>query len=146
METFDIPVTLGLTSHVQVVSTQIYWSTHPESGKLPDYGLASALAIFLVAIAFLMIHLYHRATRNAKAFVTITSRGYRPRRISLGGWRWPLFALAMIFIFFAVILPLFILVWRSMLRFYQYPSAASWNALNLNAYRNIFNEIGRAHV
>ena len=140
METFDIPVTLGLTSHVQVVSTQIYWSTHPESGKLPDYGLASALAIFLVAIAFLMIHLYHRATRNAKAFVTITSRGYRPRRISLGGWRWPLFALAMIFIFFAVILPLFILVWRSMLRFYQYPSAASWNALNLNAYRNIFND------
>ena len=44
METFDIPITLGLTSHVQVVSTSIYWSTHPESGRLPDYGAASALA------------------------------------------------------------------------------------------------------
>ena len=140
METFDIPVTLGLTSHVQVVSTQIYWSTHPESGRLPDYGLASALAVFLVGIAFVLIHLYQRATRHAKRFVTITARGYRPRRIPLGSWRWPLFSVAMIFVIVAVALPLFILVWRSMLRFYQYPSMAAFNLLNFNSYRNIFND------
>lgn len=140
METFDIPVTLGLTSHVQVVSTQIYWSTHPESGRLPDYGMASALAVFLVAIAFFMIHLYQRATRHAKQFVTITARGYRPRRMPLGAWRWPLFALVMTFILVAVAMPLFILVWRSLLRFYQYPSVAAFNFLNMTSYRNIFND------
>ncbi len=140
METFDIPVTLGLTSHVQVVSTQIYWSTHPESGRLPDYGLASALAVFLVGIAFLLIHLYHRATRHAKRFVTITARGYRPRRVPLGAWRWPLFAAAMTFVLAAVALPVFILVWRSLLRFYQYPSMAALNLVNVNSYRNIFND------
>ncbi len=140
METFDIPVTLGLTSHVQVVSTQIYWSTHPESGRLPDYGLASALAIFLVAIAFALIHLYQRATRHAKKFVTITARGYRPRRMPLGAWRWPLFAAAMMFVVAAVAMPLFILIWRSLLRFYQYPSLNALNLLNVNSYRNIFGD------
>ena len=140
METFDIPVTLGLTSHVQVVSTQIYWSTHPESGRLPDYGMASALAVFLVTIAFFMIHMYQRATRHAKQFVTITARGYRPRRMPLGAWRWPLFALVMAFILAAVAMPLFILVWRSLLRFYQYPSINALNLLNLNSYRNIFGD------
>ncbi len=140
METFDIPITLGLTSHVQVVSTQIYWSTHPESGRLPDYGAASALGVVLVIIAYALISLYTRATRDARRFVSITARGFRPRPIPLGGWRWPLFVLALLFVFVAVALPLFILIWRSLLRFYQYPSMAALNALNLNAYRGMFND------
>jgi iron(III) transport system permease protein len=140
METFDIPITLGLTSHVQVVSTQVYWSTHPESGRLPDYGFASALSIGLVLIAFVLIQLYHRTTRNAKRFVTITARGYRPRRIPLGAWRWPLFGLALIFVFVAVALPLFILTWRSLIRFYQYPSFAAFHLVNLNSYRSLLND------
>ena len=78
METFDIPVTLGMTSRVHVISTQIYWSTRPETGQFPDYGLASALSVLLVLIALVLIHFYQRQTRNAKRFVTITGRGYRP--------------------------------------------------------------------
>lgn len=140
METFDIPITLGLTSHVQVVSTQIYWSTHPESGRLPDYGVASALGVALVAIAYALISVYNRMTSDARRFVSVTARGFRPRPIPLGPWRWPLFAMAMLFVFVAVALPLFILIWRSLLRFYQYPSMAALNVLNVNAYRSIFND------
>jgi iron(III) transport system permease protein len=140
METFDIPITLGLTSHVQVVSTQIYWSTHPESGRLPDYGVASALSVGLVIIAYAMISLYNRATRDAKRFVSITARGFRPRPIPLGPWRWPLFGIAFLFVIVAVALPLFILIWRSLLRFYQYPSMTAVKLLNVNAYFNIFND------
>ena len=141
METFDIPITLGLTSHVRVVSTSIYWATHPESGRLPDYGVASALAVGLVAIAYALISLYTRATRDARRFVSITARGFRPRPIPLGPWRWPLFAVAMIFVVVAVGLPLFILIWRSLLRFYQYPSLVALNQLNLNAYRSVFADV-----
>jgi iron(III) transport system permease protein len=140
LETFDIPITLGLTSHVQVVSTQIYWSTHPESGRLPDYGVASALGAVLVAIAYGLISLYTRATRDAKRFVSVTARGFRPRPIPLGAWRWPLFALALLFVVVAVGLPLFILIWRSLLRFYQYPSMNALKALNFNSYLAVFND------
>ncbi len=140
METFDIPITLGLTSHVQVISTQIYWSTHPESGRLPDYGAASALSVGLVAIAYGLISLYSRATRDARRFVSITARGFRPRPIPLGPWRWPLFALALLFVMVAVALPLFILIWRSLLRFYQYPSFNVLKQLNFNSYLGILND------
>ncbi len=140
LETFDIPITLGLTSHVQVVSTQIYWSTHPESGRLPDYGAASALGAVLVVIAYALISLYTRATRDAKRFVSVTARGFRPRPIPLGAWRWPLFGVAMLFVVAAVGLPLFILIWRSLLRFYQYPSMKALQALSLNSYYAVYND------
>ena len=140
METFDIPVTLGMTSRVQVISTQIYWTTRPETGQLPDYGLASTLSVLLVVIALVLVHYYQRQTRNAKQFATITGRGHRQRRTTLGKWQLPVFILAIVFMLFAVAAPLFMLVWRSLLRFYLYPSAGAFKQLNLNAYRAVIDD------
>jgi len=141
METFDIPVTLGMTSRVHVLSTQIYWSTRPETGQLPDYGTASTLSILLVLIALALIQLYQRQIRSAKRFVTITGRGYRRRRLALGRWQVPVFMLAVLYILLAVVAPLLMLVWRSLLRFYMYPSALALGQLNLNAYRAVLNDV-----
>jgi iron(III) transport system permease protein len=140
METFDIPVTLGMTSRVHVISTQIYWSTRPETGQLPDYGAGSALSVLLVVIALGLIHLYQQQIRNAERFVTVTGRGYRQSRIALGKWRAPLFVCATAFILLAVMAPLLMLVWRSLLRFYMYPSAQAVGQLSFNAYRAVFND------
>lgn len=146
METFDIPITLGLTSRVHVISTQIYWSTRPETGQLPDYGTASALSILLVLLALVLIQLYQRQIRSAKRFVTVTGRGYRQRRIALGKWRLPLFLFASAFVLIAIIMPLFMLIWRSMLRFYMYPSARALHFLNFNAYRAMLDDPDAAMV
>jgi len=54
VETFDIPGMIGLSAHVDVLSTRIYWLTHPEGGLLPDYGTASALAVLLLIVIFLV--------------------------------------------------------------------------------------------
>jgi iron(III) transport system permease protein len=140
METFDIPVTLGMTSRVHVMSTQIYWSTRPETGQLPDYGTSSTLSVLLVLIAVVLIRLYQRQTHNAKRFVTISGRGYRLQRIALGPWRLPAFLLVTVITLLAVAAPLFMLVWRSLLRFYMYPSAAAFAQLNLNAYRAVIDD------
>jgi iron(III) transport system permease protein len=140
METFDIPVTLGMTSRVHVISTQIYWSTRPETGQLPDYGAGSALSVVLVVIALGLIHLYQRQIRNAERFVTVTGRGYRQSRIALGRWRFPLFGCATAFVLLAVMAPLLMLIWRSLLRFYMYPSAQAVAQLSFNAYRSMLND------
>ncbi len=140
METFDIPVTLGMTSRVHVLSTQIYWSTRPETGQLPDYGMASALSTLLVLIALFLTQLYQRQIRSAKRFVTVTGRGYRQRRQALGKWHVPVFILATLYILLAVIAPLLMLVWRSLLRFYMYPSVAAFNQLNFSAYRAVLSD------
>jgi iron(III) transport system permease protein len=123
-----------------VVSTHIYWSARPETGRLPDYGTASALSMLLVVTAFLLIHIYQRQVRRAERFVTVTGRGYRPRRVGLGRWQAPIFVLALLFVLIAVALPLFMLVWRSLLRVYVYPSGAALALLNLNAYRAVLGD------
>src|SRR5262249_16171819 len=106
----------------------------------PDYGTASALSMLLVAVAFLLIHIYQRQVRRAERFVAVTGRGYRPRRVTLGRWQAPIFVLALLFVLVAVALPLFMLVWRSLLRFYVYPSGAALALVNLNAYRAVLGD------
>jgi iron(III) transport system permease protein len=48
--------------------------------------------------------------------------------------------LAVVFVLLAVVAPLFMLIWRSLLRFYLYPSASALNLVNLNAYRAIIDD------
>ena len=102
METFDIPVTLGMTSRVHVLSTQIYWSTRPETGQLPGLRNGERAVDLLVVIARALIHFYQRQMRSAKHFVTVTGRGYRRRRVALGRWRFRFSFSRAVFITFAV--------------------------------------------
>ena len=142
VETFDIPGMVGLSAHIEVLSTRIFWATHPEGGQLPDYGTAGALAVLLLVIALVMIRLHQRSLREARRFVTITARGFRPKRVALGPWRLPLALLALAIVTMITLLPLFMLVWRSLLQFYAYPSAASVHRLSLLAYREVLGEPG----
>jgi iron(III) transport system permease protein len=142
VETFDIPGMIGLSAHIEVLSTRIYWSTHPEGGQLPDYGTASALAVLLLLISLTLIRLHQRSLGRARRFVTITARGFRPKRVSLGAWRLPLFAFALAVLLVMSALPLFMLVWRSLLRFYVYPSAVALHRLSLEAYGLVLSEPG----
>jgi len=140
IETFDVPGMVGLSAGVQVLSTRIYWLTHPEGGQLPDYGTASALALLLVIIALMLITLYEAQLKRGRRYVTITARGYRPSRIKLGPLQLPLLVLALGLLVITVALPLFMLVWRSLLRFYVYPSPAAFGRLSFSAYRALVDE------
>ena len=146
VETFDIPGMIGLSAHVDVLSTRIYWVTHPEGGLLPDYGTASALAVLLLAIALVLIRLHQRELGRARRFVTITARGYRAKRVALGAARVPLLLAGLAVLLTMTALPLFMLVWRSLLRFYVYPSAVAFQRLSLAAYETILSEPGSLHM
>jgi iron(III) transport system permease protein len=146
VETFDIPGMIGLSAKIDVLSTRIYWVTHPESGALPDYGTASALAVLLLVIAFGLIQLHQRTLTRSRRFVTITARGYRPKRVSLGAARLPLCAAGLLVLVTMTALPLFMLVWRSLLRFYVYPSALALRRVSLASYQTILSEPGSLHM
>jgi iron(III) transport system permease protein len=140
VETFDIPGMIGLSAHIDFLSTRIFWMTHPEGGQLPDFGTASALAVLLAAIALVLVHLHQRESDRARRFVTITARGFRPRRVVLGGLRLPLLVLALLIVVVVTVLPLAMLVWRSLLRFYTYPSAAALKRLTWYGYSYVLHE------
>lgn len=139
MEAFDIPGLLGFTARIRVLSTAIYWATHSEVG-LPDYGLASALAVVVLVLALVLMWIYHRLTGHQERFATITGKGYRPRTINLGAWTLPAVALCWFYIMIAVLLPFLILLWTSVQPFYAIPSAEALGRATLSGYRNIWQD------
>jgi iron(III) transport system permease protein len=139
IESFDIPGLLGFTARVRVLSTAIYWATHSEVG-LPDYGLASALGAIILAVALVLMWIYHRLTAHQERFATITGKGYRPRQIHLGPWRSPAIVLCVFYVIVAVVLPFMMLLWTSVQPFYSIPSMESLGRVSFDGYRNLWHD------
>ena len=86
VQAFEVPLLLGVPAKIRVLTTEVYFSVH---GKIvPEYSYASAYGVLMVGFLAACIWLYARATRNALRYATITGKGYRPRALPLGRWRW----------------------------------------------------------
>jgi iron(III) transport system permease protein len=128
LESFEVPLVLGLPIKTFVLSTEIFFKT---TYVPTDYGAAGAYGVLLLTIALGGVWLYQRLTRRAYAFVTVSGKAFRPRIIPLGRWRWVVGGLSMLVVFISVILPTLVLLWASFQRFFQQPSlralkSASW--------------------
>jgi iron(III) transport system permease protein len=135
IESFEVPALLGLPAGIQVFTSSIYDAIHQYPSQV---GLASAYGVTLLAITSAGIFLQSRLLRRGSRYATVTGKGYRPRPIDLGRWR---FAAAGVFIaYFLLIvgLPLLVLLWSSFQKYYSVPSAAAMKNLTLDAYRFIF--------
>ena len=113
MASYEVPRLIGRPARIDVFTTDVQGAI---ISTPPAFGVASALGLTLLAICVLAVFFYRRATRHAESFATITGKGYRPTRVKLGRWRWPV-ALGIGAMFaLALGLPLFTLVWQSFFR------------------------------
>ncbi len=135
VQAFDLPLIIGLTARIPVLSTRVYLLSSPDAG-IPNYGLSSAFGVILVAVAALLMWSYFRAIRVSERFRVVTGRGFRPRRVALGGWRWPLFA-AVLFYFVLMLLPLAMLAWASLFPSYRLPSFEALGYASLASYARV---------
>jgi iron(III) transport system permease protein len=69
----------------------------------------------------------------------MTGKGFRPRQIDLGNWRWFTAALFIGYFLLIVVLPFSVLLWSSFQRFYAVPSMEALQNLTLDPYRFIVN-------
>ena len=93
IEAFEIPGIIGITAGIHVFSTQIYLA----SRDIPvNYSLAAAFAVLFVVVSLLLMVFYVRMTRRAERYTTITGKGYRPRVIDLGTWKYVGFTLILL--------------------------------------------------
>ena len=135
IESFDVPAVLGVPAGVPVFATQVFlavWDV-PQ-----DYNVASAFGVGYLAVSLFLLYLYHRATRMSERFVTVTGKAFRPRRMQLGRWRWPVSLFGLLLLGFGVGLPVFVFVWTSFVQFYQIPSLSQLHYFSLDNYRAIF--------
>jgi iron(III) transport system permease protein len=138
IEAFEIPALVGIPGGIMVLTSEIYLKI--QSGLLPRYGLASAYAIILIFFVLIGLYFYARTTRQAQRFYTITGKGFRPRVIDIGKWRY-LSAVLVFLLPACIILPLLVLLWASFLPYFSRPSFESFSALDLTNYLALFRNV-----
>lgn len=110
---FAAALVIGIPARIYVITTAIWDSTlsYP-----PDYGRASAMGLALFVVMFGMLTFY-RYMIIGGSFATITGKAFRPRPMDMGKLAWVLFAVCLLYVFLAVVLPIAALLLTSFQRF-----------------------------
>jgi iron(III) transport system permease protein len=134
LESFEVPAILGLNGGVWVFTSRI-WQVLKD--KPPSYGEAGAYSMSLLLLTSTGIYLHSRLAKRARQFQTVTGKGFRPRPMQLGVWRWPATAMIIAYFVVSVVLPLLILVYASTQRFYSPPTRDTLSHMSLQPYRDV---------
>ncbi len=132
MSSYEVPRLIGRPARIDVFTTDIQSAIIQTP---PEFGVASALALTLLMVCIVAVFFYRRATRHAEAFATITGKGYKPTRIKLGSWRWPIAIAIGLMFALALGLPLLTLVWQSFYRNLALPFMGSDAPFTLDNYK-----------
>ena len=138
---FEVPAIIGFPARILVLSALIFTSTNPPTG-LPNYGQAGAYGAIMLAAGLILAYFYTRLVRHGKKYTVITGRGYRPREIALGSWKWPALAFVFVYLAMEVFIPFLVLLWASLLPHLQLPSAESLAQMTFDNYTHIFDHVG----
>jgi iron(III) transport system permease protein len=135
IEAFEVPALVGLPGRISVLTTDIY--SNMVARAPPDIGGASALSVLMLALVLVLLYVYGRLSRHAEKFATITGKGFRPRPFDLGALRGVAGALLVLNFVLLLMVPMLMLVWVSLLPFYQPVTAAAFKLISLNNYRTV---------
>ena len=106
---FDVPLALASSRGIPTVPTTVYSLVQYPS----DYGRAAAIGVLVMAVT-VFFALAQRAYLSRRSYATVTGKGYRPRTVQLGRWRYAALALELIYVTAGVILPMIALVFVSL--------------------------------
>jgi iron(III) transport system permease protein len=140
MESFEAPLAVGLPAGIFVLSTLIYFTVRLQAPV--DYGLGSVFGVTYMILLLFMLWGYRRAVRYGERYTTVTGKGYRPKVIALGKWRYVALAMFVFYFLLTVAAPFAILSWASFLPSYRPPS---WEAVSVLSLRNYWEVFSRPH-
>ena len=135
LEAFESAFFFGLPAKIFVFTTEIYTAL---TQRMPaDYPRAMALAVPLMGITFTGVFIQRRIMAG-KTYFTITGKGYQPRPVDLGVWRWVTFGLCVAYFFVALVLPVSQLLLSS---FFTMFGLYDFKLLTLDNYRQVFSDL-----
>jgi iron(III) transport system permease protein len=135
IESFEVPALLGLPVGIEVFTSSIYTAVHRYPSQV---GLASAYGVALLVVTSVGVYAVSRLSSKGSKYATMTGKGFRPRQIDLGMWRWLTASAFMVYFSLIVVLPFLVLLWSSFQRFYTVPSREALRNLTLDPYRFVF--------
>ena len=133
---FDVPAIIGWSNRIYTFSTYLLLQVNPGEG-LPQYGRAAALSTLIMGLGASLSWWYGRVLAQGHRYQVVTGRGYRPRILRLG--RGAVVAWLLLALYFALskLLPILVLIWVSLLPYFQLPSMAALDQLSLLHFRSL---------
>ena len=138
MDSFEAPLAVGLPAGIFLLSTLIYFTTRMQAPI--NYGLGAAFSVLYMVLMILLLIGYRRAVRFSDRFSTVTGKGYRPRVIALGRWRYAALGVFVVYFLLTVAAPFAILLWASLLPSYRVPSMQFLSLVSLRNYAEVFSQ------
>jgi iron(III) transport system permease protein len=135
-ESFEVPALVGLAGNINVLTTTIYQSARRTGA--PDYGESGAYSICLILIVTVLLIWQSRLARHAHRYQTITGKGFRPRIIDLGRWRYFTAGLLVALFLFVAVIPAAMLIFTSFQPFYDGVSIDAFRRMSLENYYVLF--------
>ena len=136
IESFEVPALLGMPAGIFVFTSAIYEAIHRYPSQI---GLASSYGVTLLLLTSAGVWFQSRLSSSGQRYSTVTGKGFRPRRIDLGRWRYLTAAIFIGYFLLIVAAPLLVLLWSSVQKYYSVPSMAALANLTLDPYRFILN-------
>ena len=139
IESFEVPALLGLPAGIQVFTSAIYQAIHQYPSQI---GLAASYSVILLLLTTGGIYVQARISASGSKYATVTGKGFRPRTIDLGAWRYVTLAIFIVYFLLIVIMPFLVLLWSSLQKFYAPPSMEALSRITLDGYRYILGSDG----
>ncbi len=142
---FEVPAMLGAAGgKAPVLSSELFYAIRPSTPDSMDvkYGAAGVYATMIAAPSLVALYFYHQVLAKAHRYGVITGKGYRPRDIELGAFKYPALGFIVLYLLLAVVLPMGVLLWLSFLPIIQMPSVAGLSKMSLENYHSFMEIIG----
>jgi iron(III) transport system permease protein len=133
---FDVPLVIGLSNRLYTFSTYLYVMSNPLNG-VPKHGLVAAFACFMIILALLLSWWYSSVLNQSRKYQVVSGKAYQPRLVKLGKWRWLGWAFIAFYILSSKIMPLLMMIWASLLPYFQAPSLASLANVSLRNFMRL---------
>jgi iron(III) transport system permease protein len=132
---FEIPaIIVGLGSKTPVLATEMFYAIYGEdAGANIHYGIAGVYGVLMTVPSLIGLFFYFRVINQSHRYAVVTGKGYRPRDLEIGGWKWLGLAFVGFYLLCATVLPLLWLIWIS-LASYRLPSIDALSHLNFSYY------------
>ncbi len=141
---FEVPALLGAATGDQaVLATELFYAAHPAGANTPAYGAAGVYGVIVSLAGLVGLYFYYRVLGRSSQYATISAMN-RPGHV------WPLSSAGKVFgtlfvwafLLLGVVLPLLVLLWNSLLPFYQPPSLQALSSLTWRNYNGLLSSVG----
>jgi iron(III) transport system permease protein len=144
---FAIPSLLGMPANLEFVTSYIYRQMQLSP---PEQGQAAAAGTVLMIIT-LVLYMLQRAYIGRRSYASVTGKGFRPRLIELGRWKYPCLASVALYVAIVAGIPLLALILRSSRPYFFISSLSDlWNPelMSLRNFRLVmeYDQVQRAVV